>query len=41
LCELPLARRINAETNTAMPPAFVQQMEGVEALDDAKKPSLN
>ena len=36
LCELGGAP-INAETNTAMPPAFlVQQMEWREALDDAK-----
>lgn len=36
LCELNGAP-INAETNTAMPPAFlVQQMEWREALDEAK-----
>ena len=36
LCELG-GTPINAETNTAMPPAFlVQQMEWREALDDAK-----
>lgn len=36
LCELGGAP-INAETNTAMPPAFLlQQMEWREALDDAK-----